>query len=196
MVVLISHPESFPDEINLVVQLLDELPELIFHLRKPKWNRIDLEIYLDEIPAAYHERIVVHSDEKLDVKFQLKGIHCTGQVRQTTGHISNFISTSFHSLKDVKLEGESFDYFFCSPVFQSISKKLHLPSEEWNLNRLSLDLSRKAVALGGIELNKLETVKSRGFQHIALLGAVWESSNPLASCREIYQTWYKLDLIA
>ena len=87
---------------------------------------------------------------------------------------------------------ENFEYVFLGPVFRSISKKGYGPKISLNqifsvlkndaLNHLSK--KPKVYALGGIRKKKMIRLAEVGFSGVALLGAVWGSSDPLRALKE------------
>lgn len=185
MIVLLSHPEQIPDETRLVTTILETFPELNFHLRKPEWDEQQIASFLQSLKTTLHPQIVLHHHYQLTTSFQLKGIHLTENARRNGISHSEIISTSFHRLEDARNELEQYTYFFCSPVFPSISKSGYHTDENWNINRENDLFKTKAVALGGIETNRLTEVRKRGFNHIAVLGTVWESADPINAMNEL-----------
>jgi len=190
MVILISSPDKIENEVSLLNEMMEKFPHLIFHLRKPTYSLAEYEQLLRDIDAEFHSRIVLHKFHQLANKYAVKGIHFSENQRLCyNGSIKDVISTSFHKKEDAKNEGTYFEYFFCSPVFKSISKENYLPSENWDINLEPENWKEKAVALGGIHLANLAETKQKGFQHIALLGAVWKTGNPVQFLNNIYTQW-------
>jgi thiamine-phosphate pyrophosphorylase len=189
MIVLLSHPEQIPDETRLVTTLLETFPELIFHLRKPEWNEQQISSFLQSLKTTLHPQIILHHHYQLTASFQLKGIHLPENARRSGINHPEIISTSFHRLEDARNESEQYTYFFCSPVFPSISKSGYHTDENWSINSENDLFKTKAVALGGIEPNRLTEVRKRGFNHIAVLGAVWKSADPIRAMNELVQAF-------
>ena len=194
MVILISSPDIIVNEVNLMNEMMVKCPNLIVHLRKPTYSLTEYEQLLKDIDAKFHMRIVLHQFHQLTNKYKVKGMHFSENQRLCyTGSIKDVISTSFHSKRSAKKEGDYFEYFFCSPIFKSISKENYLPSENWDISQESNIWKGKAVALGGIHLANLEEAKQKGFENIALLGAVWNTENPIQNLNNIYTQWQKND---
>jgi thiamine-phosphate pyrophosphorylase len=176
---IISNPGPMANEHKLITALF-ELGMVIFHLRKPGLSSLEVESIVQEIPAVFHNRIIIHYYPELVVKYKLKGVHLNqsniGSYGQTT-HIPCIKGYSAHSLTDITDCKDDFDYFFISPVFDSISKKGY-PSS-FNLVELKSYLlknsfSRKIIALGGIDTNSIRKAKELGFGGAAALGYIWE----------------------
>ena len=130
-------------------------------------------------------------------KFPVKGIHLTESNRMKLGdslteyvqsakekHLA--VSTSFHD-KDSLKQYSIFDYCFLSPIYKSVSKAGY-SGKNFQVN----DLHQKVIALGGITSDKFRSIKKAGFSGGAVLGAVWETSNPIAAFQKIQQA-YKLN---
>lgn len=174
--IVISDAICFENEADLINQLFENGMS-IFHLRKPD---IDIESYariISLIAPSYHDRIALHQFHELVKDFPLiKRLHYPEKLRANGyEHKEGIIlSTSIHDLSTMdKLE--HFEYAFYGPVFNSISKpgypalsaaKLSLPAGKDGI---------KLIALGGIELDKVEKIKHLGFDGMAVLGAVWSN---------------------
>ena len=71
---VITPSKDVADEPTLVTKMFESGLRTL-HLRKPKHSTNQMREYIKEIPAHFHNRIVVHSHHKLALKFNLKGIH-------------------------------------------------------------------------------------------------------------------------
>lgn len=189
MIILISNPAPVNDEHEIISQIFEVGLE-IFHLRKKEFQENEMRVFIENIPQKYRERIVLHSHYHLVGEYGLKGIHVpafyAGKVPAGT------LSVSFHSPEEI-LESElPFDYGFLSPVFDSISKEGYksrfIPDE---LRLFLQDRKEKIIALGGMDEDKIETVKNLGFSGIALLGAIWQSEYPVDKFKRISERWLK-----
>ncbi len=47
------------------------------------------------------------------------------------------------------------------------------------------NLKTKVIALGGVNIEKIEQVMDMGFDGMALLGGIWKSGNPIAQFKNI-----------
>jgi thiamine-phosphate pyrophosphorylase len=187
MIVLFTPPEHQPNEIPLLNRMLEAHPSLTVHLRKPSLDRFAYEQALGGITARFHPQVVLHQHHSLMDLYDVKGVHFTENYRGEHTLHPGVVSTSFHRLSDALDTGMVYPYFFCSPVFPSISKEGYEPTENWDISGTSEAFREKAVALGGIDLSKLEEVKLLGFRHIAVLGAVWQSERPEGVMDELMQ---------
>lgn len=187
MIVLITSPENRNREATFWNEAMAQFP-ILLHLRKPNYLPAEYEALLLQIDSHFRDRIVLHQHHQLAKKYAVKGVHLTENNRKNTVFdMSNAISTSFHNLEDAKNNIASYEYAFCSPVFQSISKTAYFPSENWHLEKTIL--KEKAVALGGVEVKQFSNLRKRGFKHIALMGAVWQAKNPILALKKCCELW-------
>ena len=190
-IVLISCPYFFDGEIELITSMFEEGLD-IFHLRKPGFNEDKLDKFLQQIKTGYHSRIKVHASTGLFDNYRLGGIHIPVEMAVESNIIelkktkSISVSSSFHSLGEVKRKNEHIDYAFLSPVFDSISKKNYKCRFDYvELKEVLPQANTRIIALGGCKADNLKQVKQLGFSGAAVLGAVWNSADPFRSYIEI-----------
>jgi thiamine-phosphate pyrophosphorylase len=189
--ILISSENAFANEIHLTEEMMELDKNLRFHLRKNRWSKEDYLEYLMEINPLFYPRISIHEFHDLQLNFPKIGLHSKEVDREDFVKSTSLNSTSFHSKRNALELGNEFDYFFCSPVFQSISKKNYSSDEKWDINNWETVLQNKAVALGGINSETIIAAKELGFTKFALLGNVWMSKNPLEAFKEILEICQK-----
>lgn len=190
--ILISPPQTIHQETHWVNQLFESGLDC-FHLRKPESNRSELETFLHEINPMYHQMIVLHNHHELAEKYSLKGIHLREPDRKTflaksiaqrldqifylEKQKARILSTSIHTISDLKQESNYFEYVFVSPVFESISKEGYKPQHEWDVRKIKTQIKPQLIALGGVGVDKISRAKSLGFDGVAVLGAVWQNEH-------------------
>jgi thiamine-phosphate pyrophosphorylase len=220
--VVISPEHDDPREIAVLGALFAAGLER-YHVRKPHWPAAQLETWLRALPAEWRSRLVLHSHHELVEKFNLGGRHwrdekggatCLpaealpvlprlGEVGAKAGpHAalsalrstrSTFISRSCHDLATLRAALGHYDSVFFGPVFPSISKPGHGPSNNFSSTELSLLLNSRTanerrttvLALGGVTAERLPQVRALGFDGIAVLGAVWQADDPVAAFCEM-----------
>lgn len=201
MVIVISNPTIIADEQAIIKQLFDEGLE-IFHVRKKEFSENEMRTFIEQIPKKYLRNIVLHSHYHLAEEYNLKGIHVPVDFNSEPSKQS--LSVSFHSMDEVEKFNKKFDYGFLSPVFDSISKEGY--KSKFDFSELKTHLANRKVlnngtenghviALGGIDEDKIDIVKELGFSGIALLGAIWQSENPLEKFKRIKEKWLKKKLM-
>jgi thiamine-phosphate pyrophosphorylase len=166
-----------------------------FHLRKPAWNFLQLQHYINSVPEKFHNRIVLHSHFELAAEFAVTGIHKKTEAHEsgvTEWSCGQIISTSFHSLREIESCHYPYEYVFLSPVFDSISKPGYRSAFDPGPLSTFLQFRKKEnsnppliVALGGVSASNLAKLKTLGFDGAAVLGSIWESQDPLTSFLEI-----------
>lgn len=181
---VISSEKDTQKEAEKVNRMFDNGLQL-FHLRKPGSSIRTLQKLLDRLDEDYLNRVIIHTHYQLLQKYPLKGIHLRGmQEKKVTKGV---ISTSFHSLEELN-HPDPFEYVFLSPVFNSISKQDY-PST-FQLKEVALHLKntkQKVMALGGCQGKHIPELKKIGFYGMGVLGAIWQSPDPVQSFIDIEQ---------
>ena len=161
--IVTTTPTYFVEEDKIITALFDEGLEIL-HLRKPDTAPVYAERLLTLIPEKYHKRIVVHGHFYLKEEYKLKGIHLNQRNPLIPENYSGHISTSCHSLDEVKERKSSCDYVFLSPVFNSISKLNYnsaYTAEELRTAAKAGIIDKKVIALGGIDEENLDRKSTR-----------------------------------
>lgn len=194
MIILFSQPNIISEiEIEIINELLQDKKDVFFHFKKNSINLIQQNNLLARLTRDILRRTVIHQIFESRTNFELKGIHYNSTERLRNGN-QQAISTSFHALDEIS-NTDSYEYFFLSPVFDSISKPNYPSNKSLTIKSLDKCITDKAVALGGINSSNLDEVKVKGFHHIALLGTIWHSKNPFQELDRIHSLWQKKDLI-
>ena len=170
---------------------LFEIGLKLLHLRKPTYTKNEVREYLQKIPNQFHKRIVLHDHYELIEEFDLKGAHLTEKTKQSVRKMNalkktktKIISTSCHNYKDILKSRRKYEYIFLSPVFDSISKQGYKSNFDLENLKLFLKKRKNIVALGGINIENIKTIKQLGFSGAAVLGSIWESKEPVKNCQE------------
>jgi len=136
-----------------------------YHVHKPDLSSEQVQDYIRQFPLQFRDRIFLHS-----------------------------AFPKFHSLDELKRYDGKYEYAFLSPVFDSISKKGY--KSGFDLSETGLHVrGKKIVALGGVDESKIETCRGLGFCGIAVLGAVWQSADPLGTFLRIKEKCQRKDLV-
>jgi thiamine-phosphate pyrophosphorylase len=194
--ILLTSPTSLPNEPRLLTELLAQGVERL-HLRKPGRSASQLETLIQELPAHYYSRLVLHAYPHLVRQYQLGGLHLTGSQRAVTKRRpvllpGQTLSTSYHSLAEVSQHRRYYDYVFLSPIFDSISKEGY--GSNFDLAEVATFLQKLAarpgycpqvLALGGVEAQNINLVQEAGFAGAAVLGTIWQSADPIATWQQL-----------
>jgi thiamine-phosphate pyrophosphorylase len=171
--------ETFFESEAETVNLLFENGLEVLHLRKPYASQEEMDVFIKQINADFHSRIVVHDHHDLAESYDLKGIHFNRRNRVDKG--TRFserrlsVSCSCHSLEEVT-ESSFCDYVFLSPIFDSLSKmgykQAFMPQQLLEAKERKI-IDEKVIALGGITTKNIPEVRRYGFGGVAVLGALW-----------------------
>jgi hypothetical protein len=170
--IVISSPAPVPNEHEIINSLFEEGLE-IFHIHKPSFSKEETEKFIQQVSSKHPNKIFLHSD-----------------------------FPKFHSLKELKEYKGKYEYAFLSPIFDSISKKDYKSKFSDRLyNFLLFDpelihtiTGKNIIALGGIDEDKIALVRRAGFSGVAVLGAIWNSKNPVEKFKRIKAKCQKKDL--
>lgn len=193
---------SSPDRLTLEPAIISELFAAgltALHVRKPGWAAAEVEDYIQQVPPEYHTRLVLHGHPELVRRYRLGGLHLTSQQRAAATSRPQLLphqtlSTSFHSLAEIRRHRRRYNYVFLSPIFNSISKAGYAsgfsPADlQAPLRTLAVrsDYRPKVVALGGITPENIHLLEPAGFAGAAVLGSIWQSPDPVAAFRQLVQ---------
>ncbi|MCT4560897.1 MAG: thiamine phosphate synthase [Crocinitomicaceae bacterium] len=184
MIIVLSSENDHIQEIKWIKELFSIESSFLFHVRKPHWTMDRQKEFLLHFSKKELKRISIHQHYELKKDFPALKLH-QKDIESTTA--LSFNSRSFHSLENAKEKGKEYDYFFCSPIFKSLSKTNYSPTENWDISQQSKDFQSKAVALGGLDENSLHLAKNMGFTNFAFLGAIWNFENPVERLKTLLQ---------
>jgi thiamine-phosphate pyrophosphorylase len=189
-IAVITSAVRFDGEAQLINELFDSGMDLL-HLRKPNLEKMEYSLLLGQIEVKYHHQIVLHAYHELAADFGIRRLHYPEFLRknQQRGilrekHPDKVLSTSIHSLDEIDLVQE-FDYAFIGPIFDSYSKPDYQGIGIENL-QLPQKTNTQLFALGGIDINNINSLKLLGFDGVGLLGWLWNNlANAVANFKQI-----------
>ena len=188
--IVITNPNPITNEINTIHSLFENGLELL-HIRKPDFSEQEMKVFLSEIKLEYRNRLVLHSQHFLAEEFGIHRIHFSENERNNPFRVSNperVISTSTHSMEDFNTLNNKFDYAFLSPIYPSISKPDYISDiNHFEAIKKRTNFSTKLIALGGITSKNIQQTREAGFDDVALLGTIWNSTNPLQNFKKCQQ---------
>lgn len=189
MLIVISDSHFLPGEAALVNELFRSGLDL-FHIRKYEAAENELDAFIRSVDNAFHEKLVLNHHHELGLKCGLKRFHYSERDRKSweesgwSGTNEELIySTSVHTVEEYHTLPDHFSYAFLSPVFDSISKPGY-KAESFDLSEKKAS-PVKVIGLGGIQAHNASKAIQMGFDGVALLGAIWNSENPVRSFAEI-----------
>lgn len=190
MVVVFSHIDFVEGEVQILNQLFENGLERL-HLKKlgvmAQWREL-----IKAIPKKFRKKIVVHTNHDLKDDFPEIQLH-SGKAFENEGR---FVSSSAHSIEELKQKLPHFDYVFLSPIYTSLSKDKYSPKEVFEVGNLKKKERSKVVALGGIEYSRLVDLRLQGFENIALLGTIWNQPElAVPNFIKIKKEWESLESV-
>lgn len=177
---LISDQKS---EINTIRELIFEFGCRV-HIRKKNCTVRQLDIFCRELSERTDSRyLTLHGHSELVERYNFGGLH-----DKERGDLSQdfLYSTSCHSM--LEADDVVSDYLFLSPIFDSISKHGYSAAYDYDALRAwfaTRKCGAKIVALGGIDRTNARLAYDMGFDGVALLGAIWNSTNAITNYNNI-----------
>lgn len=186
----------------------DEEPEIItkffeaglttLHLRKPRYSTKQLIRYIDQIPAHFHDRIIIHQHHDLIFKYNLKGIHFTNVHLQRKFQKWWFLrklrlsgkkiisSRSYHKLSEAyNTEEIKFNYYLLGTVFNNLTNTFYSGFYEHGIIAALKNSGKDFIARGGINESTIEKAWQLGFKGVALNSYLWKDDNPFGKFVEV-----------
>ncbi|MBM6993623.1 MAG: thiamine phosphate synthase [Prevotella sp.] len=176
--IIITSPQFLPHEADAIVALLRHGAWAV-HLRKPDSTAEEMGRLIEAVPQEWHHRLVLHDHFGLAQRYGLKGVHLNRRNPVAPAGHRGSVSCSTHSIDELRERAAAVDYAFLSPIFDSISKQgYHAAFSEAELLHAQEQgiIGPQVMALGGVTLDLLPTVKNYGFGGAALLGEVWKKA--------------------
>lgn len=174
-IIAITTPKVTIEDTPIIKSLIDRGINTV-HLRKPDSNIDECRKLLSELTDAQRAKIIIHDYPELYFEFSLKGIHINRNITNLPNNYNGFKTRSCHSIEELKIYKNNYDYLFLSPIFDSISKhgyKSKFSAEV--LRKASEDgiIDKKIIALGGVTLDKIPYLKELNFGGGAMMGAIY-----------------------
>ena len=181
--IVISNPAPVVDEPMLINNLFMAGLQY-FHIRKPESDVKTVRKLVNGISPRFYDRIALHQFHEIAADHGIKRLHYTEMAREASGtaqwqskHDDGFtLSASIHDLSILPGLG-LFDYVFYGPVFNSISKLGYQTILMADFKLDKTDVKPKVIALGGVELSNLTSLKAMDFDGAAVLGTLWNEPN-------------------
>jgi len=190
MIIVITPEELVQNETEIINELFQEGLDLL-HIRKPFINSEEMAGFIQMINPEFHQQLVLHSHYEWAENFNISRFHFREIDRQNNlyaSFIDRTISTSVHDIEVFNELNEDWEYAFISPVFPSISKKGYGEnSNTLNDIKKRRNSDMKLIALGGINENNIHNVFDKNIDGVALLGAIWESNEPIQNFKKCRQ---------
>ena len=188
--VVITQSQKSDTEILAIIQMFEAGLETL-HVRKNRFSTKELDDYIKEIPAHFHNRIIIHSHHKLALKYDLKGFHFTSthlkhniklwwNTKMIYLRKPNLVkSISYKRIAELYQEQKvKTDYCFLGTMFHNISGELYSGFYPETVTAAIEKSGKKIYARGGVNEKSADLAYKLGFHGIALYGHLWKSTSP------------------
>ena len=175
--IAITKPYCENDEAAFIRRLFESGFDIV-HLRKPEADINYCRALLEKLTEEERKKIIVHDYHILYEEYSLKGIHINKNITTLPEGYQGFKTRSCHSLEEVKMYKNDFDYVFLSPIFDSISKVGYKSAFDEDMLRKASEqgiIDEKVVALGGVTFEKIPYLKELNFGGAAMMGSLGNS---------------------
>lgn len=190
---IISLPGLCNAEIGLLKVMLHE-PYTWIHVRKPEATAATMKMYVAEFSHLERRRLVMHQFQEEALDWGIPNIHFPARKRRdslkTCFKSAQLISTSTHNWDEFNSLAAPFDAAFLSPFFPSISKEGYGKNKTIRLGKRT-NKRTQLIALGGLDAQRIQTLKTAEIDDFAFCGAIWQATNPL---KTFYQCYHSIHL--
>jgi thiamine-phosphate pyrophosphorylase len=194
--VVISPPDDRPHEQQVCLALF-QAGLTRYHLRKPGWTEKATSAWLEALPRHWRSRVVLHAHHGLRDSLGAGGVHFRDDGTAPTDPTPHgFASRACHSAEAMAMALGRYDAVLVGPVFASHSKPGYGPLPSEGLDRLRTLLAARTpmqqrtevIAIGGIDALSLPRCRGMGFDGGAVLGALWDAPDPVATFLDLKAT--------
>lgn len=204
--IVITPSKDVDDETTLVTKMFESGLNTL-HLRKPKHSTNQMAAYIREIPAHFHNRIIIHSHHDLAYKFDLKGIHLSKthlskkwkywfvrlRLKMRFGKTSK--SRSYSRLQQVyNTEEYNYNYYFLGTMFNNMTGELYSGFYEDGVIAANKNSRKKLIARGGTKPENIKSALHLGFYGIAFNSYLWNAESPYDNFLKVLAEFKKINL--
>lgn len=195
--IVITPSTDVSDEQSLVTKMFESGLGTL-HLRKPKYSTSQMTEYIKEIPAHFHNRIVIHSHHKLALKFNLKGIHLSSthlskkwnyffvRLRLKMKFSKTSKSRSYSRLQQIyNKEEQNFDYFLIGTMYNNMTGEFYSGFYEAGITAAIRNGGKRLIARGGTSPSVIAKTAKYGFRGIAFNSYLWKADSPYENFMKI-----------
>ncbi len=195
-IAVMSSPDMVQDEAEIINEMFRNGLEY-YHIRKPDFQEKDMIKYVEKIEEQYRNRLVIHDFYHLSRAFNLRGIHIKRE-----NFVSVFlwlfviifkwrykikhVSTSFHSLGDIRSNISGFEYVFLTPMFRKKQDgNREMVYSEKQLRYVLKNSSNRIFAMGRTKAEDIDLLKNLKFDGLCLMNTIWREDDPLKTFLDI-----------
>jgi len=174
--ILLTPPDFFVEEHIIINALFEEGLDML-HIHKPGSEPIYCERLLKLIDNQWRKKIVTHDHFYLKSEFKLNGIHLSPRNPMPPQKYKGHVSCTCHSFSTLTRRKSMCDYVFLSQIYDGITNttlKSSFSSSELLEGKRNGLIDNKVMALGGITLETIDTLKEYNFGGCVIYGDLWK----------------------
>ena len=143
-----------------------------------------------ELCHQYDVPLIINDNLNVAIRSNADGIHI-GQddidIEIVKERFPNkIIGVTAHNLEEaLKAYQQGASYLGCGAIFPSSTKDNTIALSIEELKKICLNIDIPVVAIGGITLDNMTVLKDTGISGVALVSAIFNSSNITESCKKI-----------
>ena len=175
-IIVITDTPFLRSEADTVSMLLDEGVERV-HLRKPGSDESDMRRLIESIDPRLYPQLTLQDHLPLAAEYGIGGVHLNARnksVPDSFGGSSAVRATPSTSCRNAPAKTTCFSVR-CSTAYPSAATGLPFTADSLRRAAARGIISRRVVALGGIEPRHLPQLCDLGFGGAAFLGYIWQA---------------------
>ncbi|WP_235851960.1 thiamine phosphate synthase [Niallia nealsonii] len=184
-----------------LMSIILKIHEYVDYIQIREKSRTANEVYtlgkrlIDEGVAK--EKLIINDRIDVATLLNIKNVHLPGnglpveQVKKLNSQY--FAGVSVHSQEEAQIaQKNKADYVLYGHCFQTNSKKGKPPIELQSIKKIKKQLSIPIFVIGGITEDRVEQLADLGADGVAIMSAIFSSSNPLESVKKLNERCWRL----
>lgn len=184
--------QSVPDLASKIIEIIDKVNFVqIREKAKTAQEIITLLQYMEE-GGVQKDKIILNDRLDIALLMGVQSVHLPEKglpvkmVKQNFPHIR--VGLSVHSYEGAKkAERDGADYVLYGHCFETDSKKGKTPNGIQPILKMKQELRIPVYAIGGITLNKIDTLQQAKADGIAVMSGIFSAENPFSSTKQYYE---------
>jgi thiazole tautomerase (transcriptional regulator TenI) len=184
--------QSVRDLASKIIGIIDMID--FVQVREKTKTALEIITLLQYIEEGGVEKDKIILNDRLDIAMLMgiQSVHLPEKglpvkmVKQNFPHIR--VGRSVHSYEGAKkAERDGADYVLYGHCFETNSKKGRTPNGIQPIFKMKEELRIPVYAIGGITLNKIDTLQQVGADGIAVMSGIFFSEKPFSSTKQYYE---------
>lgn len=192
LMVVTDDMHSVPDLASMIIGIKEKIDFVqIREKTKTAQEIINLLQYIEE-GGVEKDKIILNDRLDIALLMGIQSVHLPEKglpvkmVKQNFSHIR--VGRSVHSYEGAKkAERDGADYCLYGHCFETNSKKGKTPNGIQPILKMKNELRIPVYAIGGITLNKIETLQQVNADGIAVISGIFSAEEPFSSTKQYYE---------